>query len=87
MSIPKRRHHRARMRARARALLKIENYGFYVDPEYFEHWVRVRGNTFSVCSCPGCGNPRRWGKWSLSAYGRLTLQERKSAITHAESMP
>lgn len=61
MSRAIRRHHLARLKAN-----RANHYGGYDknDP-------RVRGilaNTATPCSCPKCGNSRRW-------WGSLTMQE------------
>lgn len=71
------------MRARARAILQFR-WGTDATRQQLDTWSRYRGDTFTICSCSMCGNPRRWGKYNLSAWFRLTPQERKASITYAE---
>lgn len=54
-----RRHHLARMKAKARKV-----YHWNDEPERL-------ANHLKVCSCPMCGNPRKW-------FNEKTLQERKA---------
>ena len=76
-----RRHHDRRMRAKARRVLR--DY-FYSDagnrwPKFEEwlHWSIVRrADNMQICSCRGCGNPRRHEKHGL------TMQERRASDVH-----
>lgn len=60
-----RRHHEHRIKRRVRRY-----YGgvHQHDPRRTGHIAHAR----ALCSCPMCGNPRRW-------RGELTLQERRAA--------
>lgn len=40
------------------------------DPERVKHWERHHRNTSKTCSCPMCGNPRKYS-------GELTMQEQR----------
>lgn len=53
-----RRHHKERMKARARRLLPGRS------PEHL-------ADNMAKCSCPMCGNPRKW-------FGDPTIQEMKA---------
>ncbi len=64
----RRRRDLARMKARAVRLYPQKRRAIY--------WA----DYLAVCSCAGCGNPRRF--WKVE---RLTLQERKAAIAETEA--
>lgn len=53
-----RRHHLARMKKKARRIYWWNENGYKF------------ANHLKVCSCIGCGNPRKW-------FGDKTIQERK----------
>lgn len=55
-----RRHHAARMKSRAK--------GLYRDHPKATYYA----DNLAVCSCPMCGNPRKW-------FGHITNQERRAA--------
>lgn len=59
MSRAIRRHHRARLKARARKILK-KFYSPYNAgwKKGLEHHVNVRWNNMQICSCMSCRNPR-----------------------------
>ena len=70
-----RRHHKARMKRRAKRLYErifrgvdIERYG----NKELEHY----GDNISVCSCWMCGNPRRF----FTGDEKITMQERKENV-------
>jgi len=50
-----RRHHRFRVRRRAERILK-----FVLDDTYTSGDVAKRAEYLAECSCPMCGNPRKW---------------------------
>ena len=52
-------HHQKRMEAKARKYLTWTQ-----NPEHF-------ANHMKICSCPTCGNPRKW-------FNEKTMQERKA---------
>ena len=56
----RRRQHLARMKAKARRVLPWDDY------------AGRRANHLAVCSCPSCGNPRRY-------WGAATMQELRAA--------
>lgn len=65
MSRSLRRHHRERMKAKARRIVKIWNAGVnnYKLPEDF---LVANADHLKTCSCWMCGNPRKhWGKSTL----------------------
>ena len=67
-----RRHHRQRMIDRARRIMRQTWYWSQsenVDEEIADLAPRFADN-MAKCSCPTCGNPRRW-------YGKPTVQERR----------
>jgi hypothetical protein len=80
-----RRHHRVRIRAKARFILSVV-YGYGLegwwneDKEWVEKCVWKATNTFTYCSCYRCGNPRRF---KGTCHNPLTRQERKANL-HAE---
>ena len=62
-----RRHHKARMKAKATAMLR--SWGSdWLQTRNIGHWA----DNLAKCSCSMCGNPRRHG-------GGLTVQERRLA--------
>lgn len=73
-----RRHHRDRLKARARRILISGEFSSLFDPgwsEGLEHRVNRRWNNMSMCSCWMCGNPRRrYTGWN---HAKLTVQEKK----------
>jgi len=74
-----RRHHIERLKARRRSMLRAEwpRLGGELadDPAFIGSLV----TTHTRCSCPMCGNPRRW-------FGELTLQERRAEIDAEEQL-
>lgn len=66
---------RARRR-RDLARMKAKAVRMYPGKAKATHWA----DYLKVCSCAGCGNPRRY--WKIE---RLTLQERKAAIADREA--
>jgi hypothetical protein len=64
-----RRHHLARMKAKAKKAGKLWNWK---NPEKL-------ANHLAVCSCPMCGNPRKW-------FHEKTWQEKKFDSTVAERL-
>lgn len=67
-----RRHHRNRMKARAKAKL-IAWEGRHRFNTDWEQVLGLRGDTFTCCSCWVCGNPRKWS----SGADRKTMAERR----------
>jgi len=65
MSISLRRHHQARYDVKARAISRT----FGADHD----WHRLRHNR-APCSCPMCGNPRKF-------FNQLTIQEKRYGQT------
>lgn len=61
-----RRHH---LRRREKVELKKWKRCSWSD-EHAKHTAKITRNTRTLCSCEGCGNPRRH-------LGERTLQERK----------
>ena len=51
--------------------------GPWWTPERREAYVRRSTETRAACSCPMCGNPRKW-------FDRKTLQERRAAQPEQE---
>ena len=80
-----RRHHARRMHRKAVEMIK----GWYWPPEtpphqeLFERARRFRDH-MCVCSCSGCGNPRKadWG----TRRDRLTMPERKAEDTYLDQL-
>lgn len=70
----RRRAQRDRMKAHAEALLRAWGVGAFAHA-HWERTVGIRGDTFTVCSCHACGNPRRWYK----GKDRVTVAERREA--------
>ena len=73
------------MRDRCRKRLRI----FWSDcrdvtEEDIERWTKVRSNTYTVCSCYMCGNPRR--KKGGMGYHEKTLAERRSALDFEDQL-
>lgn len=69
-----RRHHRDRLKARARKIFKSWFSSSY-DPGWnktLEYHVNVRWNNMQMCSCYSCGNPRRF-----CGRNDLTMQEKR----------
>ena len=64
-----RRHHRARMSARARRIGRVVRG---MKGGELDRWVLQSFNNLQVCSCWMCGNPRRY-------FGDPTLRERRFA--------
>ena len=67
------RHNRLQSRlafkkARRRAERKAKHYG--IDEEDFPYWVARNTRDRTPCSCPMCGNKRRW-------FGEKTMQEKR----------
>lgn len=60
-----RRHHHQRLK-------KSRRYRWGRDLRREPHQLAKVINTPTPCSCPMCGNPRRY-------FGELTLQERRNA--------
>ncbi len=72
-----RRHHQYRILAKARFILRIQDWDVFLDSvERFEQIAYLRANNFVVCSCYGCGNPRRH-------FGHRTIQERRAGSKYA----
>jgi len=64
MNRAKRRHHRSRIRQRAQKILKS-----LLGDLYSREHAAKRAEHLAGCSCPMCGNPRKW-------FGERTRQER-----------
>lgn len=66
-----RRHHKQRMKAKARRVYSIwqANSGLGASPEEIRDQTILTGDTLKGCSCHMCGNRRK--------YEGLTLQEIK----------
>ena len=63
-----RRHQMRKKVAKARRL-----FGFWHDDDvYAAETARRLADNISACSCPACGNPRKW-------LGEASIQERKMA--------
>jgi hypothetical protein len=76
-----RRHHRERLRSRC---FRILNFWFsHLSQEDVRRWSLKRGDTFTVCSCWMCGNPRRMGGGNGTT---LTRQEIRSLQEVEESL-
>jgi hypothetical protein len=79
MGLAERRHHRQRMRDRARRKLvqwemRRELYRSEEDRlESLDHRVKRAADNMAKCSCWSCGNPRRHQK------DRLTMQEKRAS--------
>lgn len=65
-----RRHHRDRMKQKAKE--RLSNWGLASWIKDFDRALGIRGDTFTVCSCYGCGNPRR-------RFDENTMAERRRA--------
>jgi len=65
-----RRHHHNRIFAKC----VRQEYSPYVDKEWILKWSRVRVNTRTLCSCSGCGNPRRHYGNAAAALSRRELR-------------
>ncbi len=63
-----RRFHEERMKQQAYKKLKTWNMGNYWDENEMRLAACKMANNFQICSCTGCGNPRRH-------FGALTMQE------------
>ena len=74
-----RRHHIERLKSRHRSMLRAEwsRLGDELanDPAFIGGLV----TTHTRCSCPMCGNPRKW-------FGELTRQERLAEIDAYEQL-
>ena len=73
-----RRHHKQRMRERARyighSVYRSDRY-YHGDLEtWYLHQVIKRADNFCVCSCAGCGNQRH------SLWGGIPHSEKKMAL-------
>lgn len=72
-----RRHHQDRILDKTRNLLRIQDWVVICDSvEEFDQIAYRRANNYVVCSCYGCGNPRRH-------FGYLTRQEIKAGSLYA----
>lgn len=69
-----RRHQRQRMIARAESVART--IGIKEDARSW--WVLRTYQHLANCSCPMCGNPRRW-------FGQPTIQERRRADLRKEN--
>jgi hypothetical protein len=74
----RRRRDKVRMKARSRWIygrIKSTRYG-WDESEYLDWLKRCErwADNIKVCSCSGCGNPRRSG-WNKKE--RITMQERR----------
>lgn len=65
-----RRHHRQRMRRKAERIIRSNSI---YDPKNMFLRIRKTADNLQICSCYGCGNPRRWER----GWNRLTIQEKK----------
>lgn len=73
-----RRHHRFRMRKHAARLIRLGVSNLPGSAAWIRRSICRRGDTYTVCSDPGCcGNPRR--RW-----GSLTRQESLAEICFEE---
>jgi len=74
-----RRHHIERLKSRRRSMLRAEwpRLGDELadDPAFIGGLV----TTHTRCSCPMCGNPRKW-------FGTLTRQELRADIDAGEQL-
>jgi len=79
-----RRHHRARIHRRTYRLLILRSWG----EEYaISNWGKRRADNYTVCSCPLCGNPRRYGASSWKPHwGGRTRQEHLAEIDFREQL-
>lgn len=77
-----RRHHRARLRQRAFKNL-LWGWEGVVPMSKIEDWARRRGDTWTICSCSSCGNPRNHGGFIWPA---LTRQEIVSDLDFKEQL-
>lgn len=77
-----RRHHKFRIRNKARwscrVFYRVYSNGYYGKDNETELKKAIKAankdaDHFSVCSCPMCGNPRRFNK----GKHKFTMQERK----------
>jgi len=67
-----RRHHRRRL-----IKLRKKRLWFFDEKENITDKWNYVANTPTVCSCPMCGNPRKW-------FGKIKRQERISYINMIE---
>jgi hypothetical protein len=78
MSRAIRRHHRERLKKRTRKILSNEIFAFIRND--LDRRVNVRWNNMQMCSCPMCGNPRRWD------HKDKTLQELKAYDRYSDGL-
>jgi len=68
---------------RARRVLRVwRNYHSDANEGWYDHGSLQEQRllrTRAACSCPMCGNPRRW-------FGEVTLQEKKADVVMAEQL-
>ncbi len=71
-----RRHHKNRMRARCRRRLRIFwNDCRDVTDEDIERWAKFRTDTYTICSCLMCRNPRRQKGIHLTLHELRSLKD------------
>ena len=74
-----RRHHRARVR-KARSRYWGRQYGeAHGCPPLTPRQLGILAATAAVCSCFGCGNPRRW-------FGDQTVQEQRAWLAYRDDV-
>lgn len=66
-----------------RAYKILKGWYFPYAQEYIDWNAHRMAENLKICSCPGCGNPRRKGIY-LNKEERMTLQERKNLISYKE---
>lgn len=71
---------RESIRARNRKAHRIAKT--WPDCEWTARDLGIRGTTPRRCSCPLCGNPRRWAGNSVRG---LTMQERRASEVYCET--
>jgi hypothetical protein len=71
-----RRHHRARMLARAESVQRKWWGGIKVDPLKLALAARKLADNLKCCSCFMCGNVRRFGGWVAPKLARQEIVSR-----------
>ena len=82
-----RRHHRARIQAKALRLLRQRRAWSESLPALSDPCVYRRAEHFAACSCPMCGNPRRHRAWANRAqWNGRTRAEYLAALDEREQV-
>lgn len=69
-----RRAHRDRMKGRAKTIIRNQGFSDWLKDRW-EHVLGIRGDTFTVCSCHACGNPRKWFNETTMSEKRFSQKE------------